>query len=293
MKFQTLFVPAILIVSILSCRPKPIDIDVPQGPPRLVISSASLDDHSAVVSAGYSISSLSSLADSARGKNIASLPKDMLVDSGLVTITANGHTDTLQKISSGLFGSYSLHLQASVSYTLRVLDYRKNTEVVAVTYYYSKPVFDTIQPIVVRTATDTSVKLKVSTKGINAGDHYFISYATTRNVRDITKPISYKNISSLASFVPKQLILFTGEDVAVGTPDKSFTLNVHGNDTLLVHIGHIDEAYYNYLTAYKRSGYLINQLTGEPINLPTNIVTGFGFFSLYTPTRLLLDLNKY
>jgi hypothetical protein len=100
-------------------------------------------------------------------------------------------------------------------------------------------------------------------------------------------------MSSLQVFEPKRLELLTDADAKGDIIDKSFELLVSPSDTVVVTVGKIENHYFKYLDAYKRTGYLINQLTGEPINLPTNISGGFGYFSLFVPQRKVFNLKEY
>jgi hypothetical protein len=276
-----------------SCKPKPIDIEVPQKPADMVIASSAFDEHSVFVSAGYSISSLANLNDTSKGKKTLPVSRDMLVDSGLVTITGPGQApDTLVRRAPGLFSSSRLDLQKGATYTLVVKDYRTGKVATAVTTYFPKPALDTFIPEIVRGGTIATVKLHMSIGNVGPQEHYMVCYTTSDNIRQATASVS-ASVSALTSFVPKRVELFTSADAVNGRLSRTIALNVAATDTMLVHCGRIDEAYYNYLAAYKRSGYLINQITGEPINLPTNINPGLGFFSLYAPKRELFLLKNY
>ena len=293
MSFKTVLLITGAMLTLASCRPKPIDIEIPQKPGSLAISSVCYDGHTVYVSAGYSINSLKKLLDTTLAKELPGIPADMLLDSGLVTIRVAGQApDTLRKISSGLYGRRDLHLIPNTEYTLLVVDYKKNTKATAVTTFLTQPAIDTLYPERVKGSRDTVVKLRMRLNNTSTGNYYFVSYNTPQHMRETAIPLPY-NAGALYTFMPKQLELFRSDDAANGVMDKSITLQVAPRDTVLVQIGQIDKAYYDYLAAYKRTGALINQLTGEPINLPTNIVTGLGFFSLYQPVRMVYDLNRY
>jgi hypothetical protein len=173
-----------------------------------------------------------------------------------------------------------------------VKDYKTGKVASAVTTYFPKPALDTLSPEIIKGGTTPVVKLKMSISNVSPKEYYMVCYTTSDNVRQATTSVS-ASVSALTSFVPKRVELFTSDDAVNGRLSKNIVLNVTATDTLLVHCGRIDEAYYNYLAAYKRSGYLINQITGEPINLPTNINPGVGYFSLYAPKRELFLLQRF
>ena len=39
------------------------------------------------------------------------------------------------------------------------------------------------------------------------------------------------------------------------------------------------------------TGYLVNQLTGEPVNLPSNMSNGYGYFTMHSSKRVRVDMN--
>ena len=285
------FLFAVIILILPGCKPKPIDIAIPQQPETITISSVALNDHTIAVAAGYSVNSLANLEDSLQNENRQSIPKGMLLDSAIVTISENGQIPyTLTQVSTGVYGSRDIKLREGVQYTLSVIDQKKNIAVTSSTCFVPKPQLDKVYPELIRNSSDTITKLHVHLKDVKAGEHYFMFYNTARNTRAYFMG-SDMSMASLQAFEPKHLELFTPG--TGGQIEKVFTLSVKPDDTLNVTIGRIDDSYYKYLEAYKRTGYLINQITGEPINLPTNINNGFGCFSLYVPERRLFNLRDY
>ncbi|WP_276131951.1 DUF4249 family protein [Polluticoccus soli] len=285
MNTAKLFLPVLLFAALTSCRPKPLDIEVPQQESKLVISASCINESTVLVAAAYSVTSLRNLEDTSQDV----VPQDMLADSAVVTIAAAGQIpDTLERVGKGIYGSRTLQLQPGVRYTLTVIDKKKNAAATATTTYMPKPEIEEVTPDVIRHEQDTVVKIHVKIRNVQPGDHYFMSY----NTLDQARALVLEPVSSLQSFSPKRIELFD-DGAHDGVITKTITLNASPSDTLVVHIGRVDEHYYKYLDAYKRTGYLINQVTGEPINLPTNISKGFGYFALYRAERRIFDLSRY
>ncbi|MGL4598052.1 MAG: DUF4249 family protein, partial [Bacteroidia bacterium] len=65
------------------------------------------------------------------------------------------------------------------------------------------------------------------------------------------------------------------------------------NDTIAVTISNISKGYYEFLSAFKRSGSFVNQLSGEPINYPTNVENGYGYFIAHYPSISFFELVDY
>lgn len=286
---------ALITLAFTSCRkPKPVDIYVPQAKPRLVISSMALNEHAIILSAGYSIESMTKLEDSTN----TGVPKELLLDSGIVQITeTGGQPYTLERISSGVYGSRSLHIKPGVNYTLTVTDPAKQLSIGATTQYTPAPsVAESAVKFIPGTGKDSILKISIAINDASANGFYFVCYNTAREIRKNThlslNNSLNQNFNAINSFEPKNIQLIEGENAIDGIVRQSFSTEAYANDTMIVQIAQVDEGYFKYLSAYKRTGYLINQLTGEPINLPTNIRTGYGYFSLYSPVRYAFDLGK-
>lgn len=292
MFIKNVFSVLFLLPLLISCRPKPIDIEVPQKPGKLSISSVAFGDRSIFVSAGYSIEAAFDLADTSQERRKTLLP-ELTVDSGLVTITELGHLpDTLKMYNPGLYGRNNLQLKPYAQYVLTVIDHRKGTAISATTTYLPRPQIEELQPEITRTEKDATVKLHIKLSDIKSGEHFFIGYSTNPNVISAMTPL-LTGLGALQSFEAKQIELINGDKAVNGQIEHRFTLPVQATDTLVVQVGRIDEKYFKYLDAYKRTGFLLNQVSGEPINLPTNINPGLGYFSLYVPQRTRFYLNEF
>ncbi len=280
------------VVLAASCRPTPIDIEVPQQPPTITLSSATFSDRGVLVAAAYSANSLVNLEDSIENAEPGDLVNAMFVDSATVTIAEEGQNPvTLRQVAKGVYGSMDLNLTEGKKYHLTLTDNQKGIVVSSSTTFVRRPDVDTIFAQRTINGKDTVCKLNIRLNNVNPRDRFFVAYNTSGAIRSALNPNGL-NLSSLNSFEPKRLELITGEQIQNGTLQKEILLKSANTDTLIVTVGKTDEHYFKYLDAYKRTGYLINQLTGEPINLPSNVTNGYGYFALYTPIRYTFDLNK-
>ncbi len=293
MKYSKVIFLLLTSATLFSCRkPKPLDISIPQRKDEIVLSATMTDGNTLLVSAGYSIEAITNVSDETTNSTV---PKNMLIDSGIVTLTpAGGESITLNKLSAGLYGNRNMHLREGQQYTLRIKDLRKGIEATATTILMPQPGRCIVTPSYegVR-AGDTLYRLQISVPEAQKGAYYFASYTTARQLRQNIKLLSQtaaQNLSAFTNFEPKQVELLQSN--TDGQFEHSFSLRVATTDTLIVQVARIDEGYYKYLQAYKRTGYLINQLTGEPINLPTNVQTGYGYFALSKPYRYVFDMHK-
>jgi hypothetical protein len=280
------------LLLIASCRPKPLDIDIPQSSGSFSIASYCPDNHTVYVSASYSVSAMLKVLDTATLRELPDATGSLLLKDAVVTLrNPDNKIDTLRKLSPGIYSRTDLELLPGQPYTLTVLDTKKGTLATATTSYQPTPVLDTLYPAIIKRTSDTSCKLHLQLKA-SALSYFFVSYNTVRQARENTSPLP-KNVRALSLFIAKQIALFSAADASAGKIEKEITLQVNPTDTVVIQVAQIDKAYYDYLIAYKRTGSLINQLTGEPIHLPTNISSGYGYFSLFNPVKKLYDLNRY
>src|SRR5690349_2385832 len=136
-----ILLPIAVVASLLvSCKPKPIEIEVPQITGAFSISSYCPDEHTVYVSASYSVSSLMQAIDTTTIGELASASKDLILDSAVVMLRSAGREpDTLRKVSAGIYSRKDLHLIPNETYTLTVYDCRKGAMATATTTYLPSP----------------------------------------------------------------------------------------------------------------------------------------------------------
>ncbi len=278
---------AILCTSIIACRkPAPLDIAVPQAGKTIVVSSASPNNHTVVVAAGYTFHSMLN-TDSITGNN-EGLISEYMIDSGSATLSYNGGAELpLYRIAKGVFARNDLQLQPGNSYTLTVVDNKNNIITKGSAIYMSPPVVNHITPVKTVRGTDTVVQLRFELDNVQPGECYYISYKTGSAI----KPTGSSKKEILLNFEPKKVLLYSSNDAANNKLSKTITLSAAGSDTIDVEIAKIDGGYYKYLDAYIKTGYLVNQLTGEPVNLPSNMSNGYGYFTMHSSKQIRLDMN--
>jgi hypothetical protein len=280
-------------LSLLGCRkPNPIDIAIPQSESKMVISSHVVNEHVIMVSAVYSIPSTARPTDVSSSQQMA---KEMLIDSALVVINEAGQPPVpMSKLSSVLYTVTNVTLKPGTEYTLTVTDCKKNVTTTAKTTYTTTSSLINIATSMAGTANDSLVNMSISIDDVNTGDRYFVSYSTLSQLRQtagsIKENITKADMASLVSFEPKRIQLLENTTTGQNKITGSFAIKASHNDTLLIQVARVDDDYYKYLVAYKRTGYFLNQLTGEPINLPSNIKTGHGYFALYQTRELVVDI---
>lgn len=276
--FSLLLASAVLASS---CRfnPNPLDVDIAEQPQKLVVSSFVLPPQEMVVTFTRTFSALlGSDSINLRDDNVA---KRVFVENGAVSITYRGKSVTLQPLAPGLYGSVDIEQWYNEKYTLRASDARTGQSVQAETVLLEPVPFDQVIPEQVRLLGDTlySVRYRFTDRP-NVENYYLVTYTNLRDLRNSTQTFS----KNLFNFQRSQFNVFS--DRAEGDGKTiNFQPNLSGKagDTLVVALSNIPKGYYEFLAAYKRSGNLFSQLIGEPINLPSNVVGGYGYFAMILP----------
>jgi hypothetical protein len=285
-----LFTLAVL-VSMTNCRPDPIDIDVPPAEEKLVIASQIIPNSIMVIGLTRSFSALDP------GGNEDTIQNDfldrILVENAIVTVDHPGGTDTLYMVLPGVYASISVLLTEYGSYTIHAKDPLSGKEVHATTELLPEILFDSVAPFFREVEGDSIPFIHYELTDLPGGDdHYVVCYY--RKSQD-TSTFDLNNYFSQGTNELNSFDLLSEQDFDANgnlKVDRQL-VDVGMNDTIAVTVSHITKGYYEFLTAYKRSGSLFNQLSGEPINFPTNVEGGYGYFNTHFPDVEIYSLADY
>ena len=279
------------LILLTACEPDPIDIAIDTPQPKLVVSSQIIPNQIMIVSLTKSFSALSSetKSDSVSDDFLA----DVFVKDAFVTVSYFGQTDTLTMLTAGIYASISTLLYDYGFYTLKALDPATGLEVSATSTILPQVKFDTIYPAI---SDDSIVTMKFGFSDIPGEENYYvINYY--KKVSDATGGgfdiNSYFSIGSNKLLAYFELLNDKTIENHQYSKETVFSSEVGASDTIAVTLSNISKGYYDFLSAYKKSGTIFNQITGEPINYPTNVVGGYGYFNTHYPDVRIFDLNNY
>jgi hypothetical protein len=287
------FLAGVVLIISQSCV-KPIPVEIAQMEPRLAVNSQIIPNELIVVSVTRTFTSLYKQSESDSNATNP-LAFDILVPHALVTITNNNTIDTLQQIADGIYASTNINLVNNGTYQLNVYDSSSKQQVSANTKMMKPAVVESITPVKVIAEKDTSIEITFEiADDATEKNYYFVSVLKTNKTSgNLGLPPAIQNIFNKSSYI----YLYTDEKAKNGKITEKFsTTNAVGikkSDTVLIMVANIEEKYYQYLTAFNKSNNILSQFTGEPINLPTNIVNGFGYFSAHFPYIDYIELAKY
>lgn len=288
--FQAFLVLFALVSLHTACNlsPKPLDIAIEEPPQRLVISSYWIPPQGAIFTFTRTFSAL--LGEDSIDLNDAYIIDRVLIDDASALIRYNGTVDTLFKIGPGVYGSLNTTQFLATDYVLELTDLETQQTVRAVTRFLPKILLDTLYPVqrILPNLGDTIFTFKFQFTDIPGVENFYL--ATYTDINTLAENFSLGG--GFLNFNQIQFNVFTDKNNGDGV-SISYQPDIGGGagDTIVVALSNISKGYYEYLAAYKRSGNLLSQLTGEPVNLPSNVEGGYGYFSLTRPSAKTVILN--
>jgi hypothetical protein len=276
-----------IAASFSSCAPDPIDINLPQHQPKLVIFSQVIPEHYMIVGVSKSFSSLAGEADSL-SRDSTQLA-GTIVEHALVTIRFGDKVETLEHVGGGMYASTSIHQHYGQTYILYVKDSVSGLSCTATSQMLPLVDFDSIKPVVERKPEDTVITMNYSFTDVPGIDNF---YMINLHVPTKDSTLSYASLLNIKRKEPT-MILLSDKMMKNGRYSVTLKLDVSAKDTVAFTLSNISQEYFMFLSAYQKSGKIFNQITGEPINYPTNIVGGYGFFNTHNPAIKVFNLNDY
>lgn len=287
---KKLFIISVGLLLFSACVPKPIDIEVEPAQPKLVVASQIIPGRIMIIGLTKSFSALS---EAVQGDTVPEeFLNNTLVSDAFVTVSYFGKIDTLTMLSPGIYASINTLQYDYGVYTLYAKDPSSGLEITAESNIHPKVDFDTVYPVITRTPGDTTIKVHFEFDDLTEKNWYAINYYVKRNTGtgfDINRIFSVGSNKVLTELELLSDLTFENSH-HIGETQLS---GIHPTDTIAVSIANISEGYYQFLTAYKRAGGLFNQLTGEPVNYPSNVINGYGYFNTHYPDIRIFDLHHY
>jgi hypothetical protein len=282
------------VMAMNSCT-KPLPITIPQAPGKLCIASQLIPNQFILVTVSKSFTSLYST----NNDTSSSVNLDFLVSRARVTVSYANKIDTLFAVAPGIYSSINTLISAGTIYTLNVFDSASNQSVSAITEMEKPTVLDDLKvkriEIQSDSTIDTTFSFHYSIKDTDPArdNYYFVSVSKANVGNTISNPSSLFNIASSSNV----LKLVSDASATNGFITDSLTgLDVISkfspSDTVLFMVSSISKDYFKYLTAFKKSNSIFNQITGEPINYPSNIQNGYGFFTAHVPSLRIINLRN-
>ncbi len=263
---------AVIAVLLAGCLPEPLDVDnIPQIQPKIVVSSQMVPGQAVAVLLTKSIGAL----DANDNSDPQQLLAQIIVDDATVIIEGNGNSYPLQYLSNGVYGATSIPLNIGQSYTLRVTSITLGS-VNATTVVKPMIRFQDIDASLYYIGRDTLAEVNYTMSDPVGKNWYMLNaqHVTGKNLQE----------RLLNPWITTKLLDDTGFEG--GTRQDAFKVlfdEVEPGDTLAVFLSNINKDYYDFMKIREDTRFGLADFLGEPINYPTNVEGGLGFFNLYIP----------
>ncbi len=258
--------------SLVSCRPKPVDIDVPQAESKLVVSSISVPDRILVINVSRSFTALEQ-SPTDEGSDSALL-NQLFVSNCEVFLSNGQESQRLVEIGNGMYVGAEVRRLENQEYTLKVYDPSTDQQVSSKTRVppqaYLKEI--TAQKRYRYERYETVVDFSFT--NVSGGSRYLVN--------------CYANSDEGAVYENFALRYGRSRSVLVNHPNLDETyqgqivLSDWDSDTIFVSLSEITTEYYQYLEARDRASSSVPFLS-EPVSLPSNVDNGYGFFTAHFP----------
>lgn len=261
------------MIVVCSCQPEPIPIDgLPEATPQIVVSTQIIDDQSLVVLLTKSFGALDASSDS----DLEELLNQIAVNDALVTISGPDGTDTLLFLELGFYGGITIPFESGKEYTLTV---RSETlgEVYATTTVKPQITFRDISAHLYYNGFDDTLAEVIYSFNDPPGKNWYMY-----NVQEVEREDLIENLINPSAYI--RLIDDTDFDgTTYSELSRVFSSDYSEGDTIIVTLSNVSEEYYDFLEKRIDNRYSFIEYLGEPVNYPSNVTGGKGFFNLYIP----------
>lgn len=283
-----------LIIGLLlaACAPEPLEIVVPPLESKVVVFSQIIPEVGTVVLLTRSFGALDFNEDN--GDTLTNdFLNQLLVSGAQVVLRYRDFTDTLEEVEAGtgIYAAFETGYFPNEDYTLDIQTAEGET-LTATSRMLPVVPFETISPTIDPNGGDTIVRVDYSFVDPPGDNWYMINFYT--NGEPQNDEFDINSYFQSGSTLLKKTRLLSDAVFDSALHEGSVKLhNIRTNDSLVVTISNINEAYYRFLDLRKNSSNFFTELTKEPVNYPTNVDGGLGFFNTHFPDARFFDLNDY
>lgn len=278
---KKVFVGLCLLILAQSCviDPDPIDVEIGQADPELVINSYWLPPSVFAIVLTQSFSALE-LGGDTLSENEIDFIDNLIVDPAEVILRFDDKEVELTKVLPGTFGSVEVELEPYVEYELEVTDLSTDDRLTAMTTVLPQiPIGDISYDFFeLGDSSESIVRLKYVINDPPDEDNYYLLGQV------LNSDLQIGGLSDLVMSNSNYQIISDKEFPDETVIEYEFNTTFVRGDTLTASLSNITEQYYDYLIAYKRLGNIFSGFLSEPVrSLPSNVEGGLGYFNLALP----------
>jgi hypothetical protein len=269
-------------IMLISCLPDPLPVEnIPSLEPKITVASQIIPNQGLVVFLTKSIGAL----DAGDTSDPEDLLEQIVINDAVVTLQYNNETDTLAFLGSGLYGGVTIReWQERITYELKV----KSAELGEVNAFaqVQDPVpFQTAEAKLYITQFDSLAEINYSLNDPPGRNFYMVNvqkFSATQGLASLLNPDVFTHLVEDTDFDGE---LFQDQF-------RVFFRDFSEGDTVSVFLSNIQKEYYEFLTLRNDNRYNFADFASEPVNYPSNVNGGLGFFQLYVPDVRLFILEE-
>ncbi|HEY0742775.1 MAG TPA: DUF4249 domain-containing protein [Chryseosolibacter sp.] len=267
---------------LISCLPDPLEVtNIPAVKPEIVVSSQIIPDEGLVVLLTKTIGAL----DASNDSDPEALLAQIAVRDAVVVIKGAQGEYTLDSLGNGLYGGIAIPFNEGEQYTL-IVNSASLGKVEATTTVLSQVPFDFVDAkLYYNQYNDTLAEVSYTIEDPLNENYYMI------NVQEVEREDFVKNLINPRAFTE----LIDDKSFNGGRYQKTFRVfprNYDAGDTIAVSLSNISDEYFNFIQLRLDNRFSFVEFLGEPVNYPSNVMGGRGFFNLYVPDVRLFVLEE-
>jgi hypothetical protein len=264
---------SMLLVLMTSCLPEPIPLTgLEKVKPQIVVSTQIVPEEGLVVFLTKTFGALDFNEDSDPEELIAQIA----VADAVVVLTGPEQVDTLLALGLGLYGGIPIPFRSGDTYRMDVYS-ESLGKVTATTTVVPQVPFESIEAdLHFNGFDDTLVQVTHSIIDPAGKNWYMVNVQRIRRenlVENILNPEAFTRLLDDAEF----------EGERYHETFRSFPRNFETGDTVSVSLSNISEDYYKFMEMRIDNRFSFIEYLSEPVNYPSNVEGGRGFFNLYIP----------
>jgi Domain of unknown function (DUF4249) len=260
-------------IVVSACLPEPLDVKgIPVVKPEIVVSTQIISDRSVVVLLTKSFGALEASDDS----DAEELLQQIAIDDATVTISGHQETYQLERLENGLYGGIIIPFEVDQEYELKV-NSESLGEVSAVTTVKALVSFDDIKAeLIFNGFDDTLAQITYRLPDPVEQNWYMLNVQQIERdeiLDDLLNPRAFTRVMDDLNFngrIHQETFRVFPRDFIPG-------------DTIAVSLSNISKDYYDFIDLRLDNRFSFVEYLSEPVNYPSNVKGGRGFFNLYIP----------
>jgi hypothetical protein len=258
-----------MIILLAGCLPDPLEVeDVPLPEEQVVVGSQLIPDQFITLTLTKNFTALEAGLDS----DLEAVITDLLLTGVDPTIRVDGQDYPMVELLDGIYAVDDLPQEPGTLYTLSFINPINLDSTSAQALALPFIGFSSLDPVLDYTEFDSLLRVQFSIEDPPGPNWYMVNAQAVGMSIDLgRRPFTqlYTDEGSDGEVIEDQFtVLF-----------RDFT----EEDTVLISMANVSEEYFKFLELRGNQQFLLIEELGEPVNYPTNVRNGLGFFNVHLP----------